>query len=221
MGVASSCGESLTWLTLRDMKKVICAVICGVLVSYGVLGAEPVSMLGLKLQQPLSLHECKFNRDVYVPGMPRERHYLADITVPCFKREHDADIGTKKPIKDDDFILGSWPSDTLPKIILGDKIYIGVIDGNVEQVEFETAGVLSQAQDLDALTAKFGKPSTLERTDCGIDARWQLGQVSIRYRSCDGRAERGNVDARTQKMTDHAHQKREKDEAAQKPRVAL
>jgi hypothetical protein len=205
-------------------------IICSALVSYGALGAEPVSVFGLVLQQPLSLRECKFNRDVYIPGTQRVNHYLANLTAPCYKREHEADIGTKKPIEDDDFILGSWPADALPKIVLGDKVYIGIVDGSVEQVEFETHGLSSQAQDLDGLTTKFGKPSTLERSDCqgdlgatssGMEARWQLGQVSIRFRSCDGRPERGNVDVRTQKMTDHARQRREKNGDSKKPRVAL
>jgi hypothetical protein len=206
-------------------------VICGALVSYGAIGAEPVSVFGLVLQQPLSLHECKFNRDVYIAGMPRERHYLADLTVPCFKREHEADIGTKKSIENDDFIVGNWPENTLPRMVRGGSAYIGVVDGNVEQVEFETLGVSSQAQDLDALMAKFGKPSSLERPVCqdeagatssGIEAEWQVGQVLIKYLSCDlGRSAHGIVDVRTQKMTDHARQRREKDEASKKPRVAL
>jgi hypothetical protein len=77
-----------------------CSATCGAQVSHVAAGdspAEPVSVFGLQLQRPLSLRECKFNRDIYVP---------------CFKREHEADIGTKKPIENDDFIVGNWPSNS-------------------------------------------------------------------------------------------------------------
>ena len=80
------------------MNNVITWIISGALVSYAAIGdspAEPVSVFGLQLQRPLSLRECKFNRDIYVPGFPRANHYFYDVTAPCFKRQHEADIGTK------------------------------------------------------------------------------------------------------------------------------
>src|ERR1700722_14633198 len=202
---------------------------CLALVSYAAIGdspAEPVSLFGLQLQRPLSLGECKFNRDIYIPGLPRANHYVVTVTAPCFKREHEADIGTKRSIEDDDYIVGNWPSKTLPKIALGDRIYIGVVEGNVEEIEFETLGVISQGEVLDALKAKFGKPNFLEVPICrdkfgatsrGISAGWEIGQVLVKFRSCPDGLERGEVDVRTQKWTAHVRQNHEKSEASKRP----
>ncbi len=110
--------------------------------------ATDTTIFGIDLGKPLSLPECRKETKY---GMT-QYEFLPETM--CFQFEKYIPIGYKQNVKTVQF-----PSKVAPEIMMGDKLTLLEIDGNVEGLEFNTRGIMTQDGVIAALVEKFGKPT--------------------------------------------------------------
>jgi hypothetical protein len=101
--------------------------------------------------------------------------------------------------------------DRRPEIVSGTGVSAQVIDGKVEFVKFDTAGVSSADQVFAALKTKYGPPTNLEsltvKTMAGaefpaVSARWEFDNLVVLFHGASGRVDSGSVVIATMKGID-------------------
>lgn len=148
--------------------------------------AEPVTVYGLTLGQPLGLQKC-------APGAR---------TVVCYSRM------SRNPVElVDENLIVDFPAGQAPEMASGGNVAAWVVDGKVQRVTWWTTGVTLQQEHLAKLEAKFGPAGLVERkravTRFGvefpvIEATWGLPDgVVVTFTGAFDRADRGRVEVST------------------------
>lgn len=158
--------------------------------------ALAVDFSGVAMGQPLSMPECEAGR------FPGSYAFQFDLAVkPCWKHSY-GDRG--KPLPSETMFSIGFIAEKYPPGVRSSELLI--VNGKVEGVTVFTTGLDSQDEILEALTAKFGKPTALERTKSqnrmgaefmGIVATWKLPNVAATFVGIGSRIDGGIVVVRT------------------------
>ncbi|MGC4076890.1 MAG: hypothetical protein QM702_07615 [Rubrivivax sp.] len=174
-------------------------VLASILLSTAVHAHAQTSIFGLQLGAPMGLQECEKVKTattvIYRPA----------VTVPCFKRlwssTETGPVGTGT-------VAISLPIDQIPSPMSGTEVMALVLDGNIEGVGFNTAGIRTQDLALAELTTKFGPPDSLERRPAKnspgatfdvIYATWSQSGPVVSFEGASGNIASGFVTVDTPK----------------------
>jgi hypothetical protein len=98
-----------------------------------------------------------------------------------------------------------------PELVSGYSITVQVIEGNVEFVQFQTAGASTATAVFEALKNKYGAPTTAQevkvKTVQGAEfssptAQWKFDNLTVLFEGISGRVDAGQVIIATQKGMD-------------------
>ena len=160
----------------------------------GTTSAQAVEVFGFKLGQPLAIPECE-----KVSG-----HTFGAETDPCFEKYPYERYTEGGP----NIIYLHFPNGQIPKMIHGTHIECMLIEGKLEAIKFSTSGLKDIERVLAALTAKYGKPLSIERPVVqnamgaqyeDLDAQWDLPNLFVRFRGLSESITSGWVIIRTDK----------------------
>lgn len=168
----------------------------------------------LKLGEPLALPECsQLSSGEYI-GIDTGSCYRDAVLVTIFSDEEMA-AAMKDLISDHrrrPLTLGEIIVSFEDKpILVSGELRAQVIEGNVEFVRFDTAGLATQDQVLAALKEKYGEPIRLENVQVknslgnefsAVSARWVFDNLTVSFEAAMGRIDRGLVIIGTKKGTD-------------------
>lgn len=122
--------------------------------------SSSIKVFGLTLSSPFLLKECKYKHNPADDRYTQYSRYIDEKTEICFEYDETKKKGNSVlPVNDKVYI--TWPRNGAPKIAALEKLKAKIIEGNLESIEFETAGLLTQEEDYKALTEKFGNASTV------------------------------------------------------------
>jgi hypothetical protein len=141
--------------------------------------------------------EINFGRPLSIPECQKERGYA-----PAFNKTKDTCI-TLSP--NGAFVRVLFPSDE-NMIASGSQVVVWPAAGNVEAVQFMTGGPNSDAEVMETLRKKYGRPTTEQHesmqngfgaTFDRHSAAWVLNGLSVSYTSIFDNATRGKVVIKT------------------------
>jgi hypothetical protein len=152
------------------MRRNICAFALLFIVSFtGMAHSADMSVFGIELGKPLVLPKCSSDPLVGNKKMC-VRNYWQEF------RLYDKKVR-----------IISFGKEVFPAYTRGALIPLE-IDGNVEGIEIQSGGVSDQESMYQALCAKYGKPTKVEKTVVknrigaffdAIDAEWTIGNVYV------------------------------------------
>jgi hypothetical protein len=155
----------------------------------------------MRLGGPLTLPECARLRKSNV--------YVEDDQVACFERIILPWEPEKwaTPVRNETVTV-VFPVGHEPPIISGTKIVAGIVDGNLESVGFNTAGLARQDETLKLLREKYGEPAKIteetKQNNFGASfeshfAVWSFANLSVSFQGCTDRRDSGLVNIDTPK----------------------
>lgn len=161
-------------------------------------GAADTSVFGVvKVGEKFALEQCV---------RMANNEYIGIYTSPCYEypsalREFYKTIGEAKtlegPLKTGRVLVRFSQT---PRLVSGIGISVQVIEGNVELVQFETAGVTTAGDVFGALKSKYGAPTkTAEarvKTMQGAEfsaptAQWSFDNFTVLFEGVSSRVDRG------------------------------
>ena len=161
-------------------------------------------IVGIELGAPLTVPECKKTSELGFPSYastgvtyPCFRDYTELVTHPTVRTKPDLPRG---PEHNTTFQVELGPSAVPPGV--SDTASILMIDGVPRQVALSTSGVSVQQDILALLTAKYGKPSSLDIDHLqnamgaqyeSIKASWQLATMRVIFSGMVSRADGGVI----------------------------
>ncbi|WP_200230272.1 hypothetical protein [Rubrivivax gelatinosus] len=174
-------------------------VLASILLSFALHAQAQTSIFGMQLGARLSVQECEKVKTattvIYRPA----------VNAPCFKRLWSS--GETGRITTDTVAI-SLPIGQIPSPMSGTEVMALVLDGNLEGVGFNTAGIRTQEIALAELTEKFGPPDSLERRPAQnalgasfdvIYATWSQSGPVVRFDGASGNITSGFVTVDTPK----------------------
>lgn len=161
--------------------------------------AEPWTVFGLRLGEPVSLPMCPKK---VVGGRVSTYLYEDDPAETC----HEPD----RQLRGVPWRRGSvnFPLQRMPLILHINSGFTLIADGRLEGLNFETLDHTNTDAILTELTGKFGPPSSVTRTVGGptgvglpaVHAEWKLRGLYVSYRNIDRSIEYGTLDIETPAM---------------------
>lgn len=151
--------------------------------------ALPMDVFGIVVGSPINIPKCAEDNGV---GTNKECWYRNSYTA-----DGDVEIATPRSAP-----LPSWVR----------RISVQIIDGNVEGIQIYTMGSDVQQDVLQALLAKYGKPTELDHKDMqtlggatfkSVSAYWQSGSIAVLFSGVDNNIDNGVVRIVTPKWLTH------------------
>lgn len=155
--------------------------------------AQPASVYGLPLGEPVSLPECQKSE---IAGMVT---YRMAVGGPCVKA-----LPAKMPPLDiaraDQAVLISFPVSNPPTGSAISDVSAILVAGKLEGVMVSTAGYQTQEMVFDDLLGKYGKPASVSRLPLsgsgptlagGITAEWKTPEVEVLFSGVMGGPNKG------------------------------
>lgn len=161
-------------------------------------------VFGIPLGEELAIPECAKTSYGYAPGTDKV----------CFERVFGKEKDTGPVVNETVSI--KFPINELPQIIKGASISGLIIDGKLEGIGFNTAGVRTAKMVLEKLKEKYGEPDVFlprtvtNRMGAAFDtfsAGWTLPELVILYQGILGDLDTGLVNIDTKKGSDHRSKK--------------
>lgn len=154
------------------------------------------SVFGIAFGQPLAIPECpKYGSGSFIRyGFSKEA---------CWQRPVDAAGCT--PIIDG-YVGVEFPVLTLPYWTRTSGVTVRVVAGRAEGARIYTSGINGQDAALQALTDKYGKPSSSLNTDVqnrmgaqytSLNSSWKVGDLTVVLLGTTGRLDEGEVEIST------------------------
>ncbi|MCU1285947.1 MAG: hypothetical protein JWO13_2297 [Acidobacteriales bacterium] len=144
-----------------------------------------LSVFGFQIGKPFNLAECPTMQ------VARERYtYSGSSGAPCYKRT--GLLRTKVAPVYTATVLIQFPSAEQPALSSGLDISAQVMDGNLEGIGFNTAGVRDGEKVLQSLIEKYGEPTTKQLSTVQgsygtvypmIVARWAFSNLEVSFKS--------------------------------------
>lgn len=161
--------------------------------------ADDMIAFGMPLGQDFSIPECE--------GASHGYNITANHV--CFERISSDKYG---PIVSDDTVKVRFPFEEAPSIAIGGIVIATVIDGKLEWLSFNTAGINDAETVLTKLKEKYGEPTTFlprtVKTRIGasfqvFDCDWTRENIYVFFQSVSGSLESGLVQIATKKGAEH------------------
>ena len=155
------------------------------------------SVFGIALGQPLAIPECpKYGSGSFIRyGFSKEA---------CWQRPVDAAGCTSIT---DGYAGVEFPVLTLPHWTRTSRVSVRIVNGRVEGARIYTSGIKGQDAALQALTEKYGKPSSSLNTDVqnrmgaqytSLNSSWKVGDLTVVLLGTIGRLDEGQVEISTE-----------------------
>jgi hypothetical protein len=164
----------------------------------------------MTLGKPLAIPQCEKLK----PTKKAIPFYDPAPKTTCFKHR---EIWGEERIWPDQVSSGSvdvvFPALNGPAIVSGSAVYVNVIDGNLEAIQFETGGYSAQDEVLSQLKKKYGEPSRAwdeERKNLmgasfgAHKALWSLPDLVVTFDGMGEKVDSGQVNIYTRKGWDAA-----------------
>lgn len=155
------------------------------------------TVFGIEVGKPLSAPECQKGRWGFAE---------APTSGMCWTGSESTTESPLGAVRSAHF---KFAPDAQPQIAI--NVEATLIDGNVERVEFQTLGTLAIPVVMDALRAKYGKPSAEKKVPVqnrmgatfeSVEAEWLRGGLSIVYLGVTHQIDRGVVTIDTKRGND-------------------
>jgi len=145
--------------------------------------AAPWTVFGLELGKPASIPQCQFK--TLANGIKSQVVYEDDPAQVCVEPDIE--------LRDAPWRRGAinFPLRQSPAFLWGNTGFTLVVAGKVEGLDLDTMGYAHSAAIIRELTAKFGRPTSVEKitaTPSGIavpaiEATWRFPNLHVRYES--------------------------------------
>jgi hypothetical protein len=159
--------------------------------------AADLTVFEMQLQQPFAVPECPYTHITKTVGM-----YSGAQKAMCYELIGDVGAGKNTAITNDTVLI-KWPTMGAPRL-LGAPFFAmaKIMNGTLEGVSFNTRGIQSQQSDMQALSDKFGKPTSADQPSLqnafgakyqSVRAAWDFGEIVVSYDSAPSSVNSGLV----------------------------
>ena len=185
------------------MRLIASAYACFLLVlPLGAVAAGPSPSLNvatLEIGAPIPFAQCE------VKKISRSySSYKYDAVRPCWRFDGIKDLKNRpgQPLPEEASILLDLTEDRVPRPLHRSDIKATIVAGKIEAVIIRTSGLEDQAEVLDMLTVKYGKPTSVDRVDLqnahgasyqSVDAKWEFDDLRVSFLGLAGRTDLGGV----------------------------
>jgi len=182
-------------MTYRAKRFLAIASFIFVIAAFGPISiaSEPARVFGYEFGKPLQLPTCPY-KNIF-PGSA-EVMYDTPTATTCLEKPHSVN-GYGVPVRRLEFSHADAPT-----IVKNSSMIVLELNGVLVGIQFFTYGVKSQELTLDQLTAKYGKPSQINKSTVqnaygaafeSISAKWVLPSVAVDFNGTVGNLDSGTV----------------------------
>lgn len=173
-----------------------------VLVGLTAHASDTSTIFGMELQKPFVMPECPFERI----GKNLFDYFPPPKIGVCYQMMDDKNAGKSRPLNER--VKLKWPDKGSPDLVSGYSAMAKIIDGNIEEVSFNTLGLVSQERDFNALKQKYGEPTESTKNAVQnaygaqflpIRASWVIGDITVTFDGAAGQTNSGLVRVATLK----------------------
>lgn len=162
--------------------------------------ATDKTVFGIRLGEKFSIPECEKSK----VGLQLRYKFSSDKL--CFERNFNRVQESGGIINDS--VIVKFPISDAPQIMSSYEMFALVLDGNLEGIGFNTAGIRNAEMVLEKLKEKYGSPSTLVPKKVqnrlgasfdAFDAVWNLQDLVVLFQSVRSSLDSGLINIDTKK----------------------